>query len=170
MIVPSDRIDVFLQPGEHFVGDAGYCIRTLLGSCVSITLWHPTRRIGAMSHFLLPSRGSPASKNPDGRYGEEAMCLMAQELMRMGVNPVQCKGKIFGGGNMFPGQAKAEALNVGQRNGEVARSLLRAHGIEIVSESLYGMGHRQIIFDVRTGDVWARQVTPMAPGAQEKSV
>ena len=46
-------IDVFLMPGEHFVGDARHRIRTLLGSCVSITLWHPQRRVGAMSHFLL---------------------------------------------------------------------------------------------------------------------
>jgi chemotaxis protein CheD len=27
-----------------------------------------------------------------------------------------------------------------------------------VSESLFGIGHRQIIFDVSNGDVWAYQV------------
>ncbi len=43
----ENLIDVFLQPGEHFVGDADCRIRTLLGSCVSITLWHATRRLGA---------------------------------------------------------------------------------------------------------------------------
>jgi chemotaxis protein CheD len=150
--------EVFLQPGEHFVGDARHRIRTLLGSCVSITLWHPKHRIGAMSHFLLPNRGIPAAGLLDGRYGEEAMSIMEQELTKLNVKAAECVGKIFGGGNMFPGQTRDEARNVGIKNGEAARALLRTHRIPIVSESLFGVGHRQIIFDVSNGDVWARQV------------
>jgi hypothetical protein len=34
-------IDIFLMPGDVFVGDEQYRVRTLLGSCVSVTLWHP---------------------------------------------------------------------------------------------------------------------------------
>lgn len=153
-------IDIFLQPGEYFVGDTDYRIRTLLGSCVSITLWHPVRRIGAMSHFLLASRPSRPGLELDARYGEEAMCLMLRELDRAGVAPDECQGKIFGGGDMFPGQVRAGGTHVGKRNGEMARALLRAHGIPIVSESLFGVGHRQIIFEVASGHVWSRQVTP----------
>ena len=33
-------------------------------------------------------------------------------------------------------------------------------GIPIVSESLFGVGYRRIIFDIDTGDVWSRQVEP----------
>jgi chemotaxis protein CheD len=47
---------------------------------------------------------------------------------------------------------------VGRRNGEAARERLAHHGIPVVKESLFGIGHRQIIFDVSKGDVWARQV------------
>lgn len=164
----NDLIDVFLQPGEYFVGDAAYRIRTLLGSCVSVTLWHPGRCIGAMSHFLLPRRSIRSLLEPDGRYGEEAMWLMVRELTRMDVNPAQCQGKIFGGGNMFPGQTRADAPNVGQRNGDAARLQLRSHGIQIASESLFGVGHRRIVFDVSNGDVWARQVTPVEFGLQDE--
>ena len=162
MIRTTDHslIEVFLQPGEHFVGDASYRIRTLLGSCVSITLWHPVHRVGAMSHFLLPSRNTPAGGVLDGRYGEEVMSIMLRELDSIDVKPSQCVGKIFGGGNMFPGQTRTDARNVGIKNGEAARELLLAHRIPIVSESLFGVGHRQIIFDISTGDVWARQVKP----------
>lgn len=163
MRAASKVTDIFLQPGEYFVGDARYRIRTLLGSCVSIMLWHPGRRIGALSHFLLSSRGAdpdPLSEL-DARYGEEAMCLMLHELKRMNVTATECQGKIFGGGNMFPKQVKASISKVGQKNGETARCLLRSHGIPIVSESLFGVGHRQIIFDVNSGDVWARQFEPV---------
>lgn len=157
----ANLIDVFLQPGEYFVGDANYRIRTLLGSCVSITLWHPRRRIGAMSHFLLSSRmpNDALSRSLDGRYAEESMHLMLQELGRLKVAPAECHGKIFGGGNMFPGQARVAVRNIGQINGETARALLREHKIPIVSESLFGTGHRQIIFDISDGNVWSRHST-----------
>lgn len=156
-----DPIDVFLPQGGLFVGDASYRIRTLLGSCVSITLWHPRMKVGAMSHFLLPTRSAGRELTElDGRYGDEAMQLIVQELRAAGVPPAQCQAKVFGGGNMFPELAAAVsgAALVGQRNGEAARALLQAHGIGIVSESLFGIGYRQIIFEVGTGDVWAYQV------------
>lgn len=164
----KNLLDIFLQPGELFVADAGFQIRTILGSCVSITLWHPLARVGGLSHFLLPTRGGAALPHElDGRYGDEALALMFKDLKAAGVNPGQCEAKIFGGGNMFPGNQHARgrhaiALAVGKRNGEAARELLRLHNIAVVSESLFGIGHRQIIFDVRNGDVWSKQVRPSA--------
>lgn len=152
-------IDIFLQPGEFFVADAAYQVRTMLGSCVSITLWSPLKRVGAMSHFLLPTRGrSNTTEQLDARYGDEALELMLAEMQSMDISPAQCQGKIFGGGNMFPDHLQADAHSVGQRNGEAALELLNRYGIPIVSESLFGVGHRQIIFDVRNGDVWCQQI------------
>jgi len=159
-------MEIFLQPGEHFVGDADFRVRTLLGSCVSVTLWHPAKRIGAMSHFLLASRSEQVTQI-DGRYGDEAMQLMLRELAAAGVSPRECEAKIFGGGDMFPKHRRTTSLNVGQRNGEAAKKLLDKYGIRIVSESLYGTGHRQVIFDISNGHVWSRQVPPVAASLPE---
>jgi len=162
----KDLMDIFLAPGELFVGDASFQIRTILGSCVSITLWHPILRVGGMSHFLLPARGNtPVPNELDGKYGDEALELMFRDLKAIGANPLQCQAKIFGGGNMFPGNQHARGhqelgISVGKRNGEAARAMLKQHGIDVVTESLFGVGHRQIIFDVSKGDVWSRQVRP----------
>lgn len=157
----QDLMDIFLQPGELFVADAGFQIRTILGSCVSITLWHPAARLGGLSHFLLPTRGKKVQEREwDGRYGDEALFLMIKDLNAAGVDHQQCQAKIFGGGNMFPGHSQASRIQVGLRNGEAARSLLQHHGIGVVTESLYGDGHRQIIFNVSNGEVWSRQVRP----------
>lgn len=153
-------IDVFLMPGEHFVGDARHRIRTLLGSCVSITLWHPRRRVGAMSHFLLTVGEKDTVADLNGRYCEGALELMLTELERLGVRPAECEAKIFGGGMMFPQIERGDAVSIGRRNGETAERLLRMHKIPVVSESLFGVGHRHIIFNVRTGDVWVRQSPP----------
>jgi chemotaxis protein CheD len=155
--MPSRLIDVHLQPGDYFVGGPGHRVRTLLGSCVSVTLWHPPTQLGAMSHFLLWSRGNAQPGAPaDARYGDEAMQLMFHGLAGHGVAPAQCEAKILGGGNMFP-QSQLPAAGgqtVGERNGHGARQLLGAMGIRIASESLFGVGHRQIVFDIHNGDVW----------------
>jgi chemotaxis protein CheD len=152
---------VHLAPGEHFVGDARHRVRTLLGSCVSITLWHPASRVGAMSHFLLADRPDPAPgrRRPslDARYGTEALMLMLQDLERLGITPRDCEAKVFGGAHMFPDWARQMPHQVGQRNGHAALMLLGELGIELVSSCLYGYGHRVIVFDIASGDVWARQ-------------
>ena len=48
---------------------------------------------------------------------------MLAELRRAQVDPRECQGKIFGGGNMFPQLYRADSLQVGQKNGETAREL-----------------------------------------------
>ncbi|NVM75967.1 chemotaxis protein CheD [Duganella sp. SG902] len=156
-------IDIFLMPGDYFVGDAQYRVRTLLGSCVSITLWHPGLRIGAMSHFLLPGHGRRRADRPadkPGMYGADAMQLLLDGLARQGVPLAQCQGKIFGGANMFPRSARGRVRDIGAQNGDFARALLQQHGIHVVSESLFGEGHRQLIFTIRSGEVLSRQVPP----------
>jgi chemotaxis protein CheD len=150
-------IEVYLLPGEYFVGDARYRIRTVLGSCVSITLWHPRLRIGAMSHFLLSERDNDPSVGLDGRYGRDAMALMVAQLRERGVGIHECEAKVFGGGTMFPEIEAGRQPGIGHRNGVAAEKLLAEYGIPVVSESLFGTGHRHILFDVASGDVWVRQ-------------
>ncbi len=159
---PPQPTDLVLRPGEYAVAHAPRRMRTLLGSCVSITLWHPRRRVGAMSHFLIAERGGSSEGPLDARYGKDALTLMMRGLTQAGVAARECQGKIFGGGNMFPEQNMRGAMQVGRRNGEYARMLLASEGIPISSESLFGSGHRQIIFDLANGHVWSRQIQPGA--------
>ncbi len=155
-------VDVFLLPGDYFIGDARHRIRTLLGSCVSVTLWHPRWRVGAMSHFLLASQDARGAQPLNGRYGDDAMALMLAELRHSGIDPQHCQAKIFGGAAMFPGREGADQPSIGRRNGDVAERLLQQVGIPIVSSCRYGLRHRHIIFNVRTGDVWVRKGQPDA--------
>ena len=155
--------DVFLQPGELCMADETKRLRTILGSCVAITLWHPTRRIGAMSHFLLADRGPGAAAHAlDARYGREALELMVQRLESAKVEVRSCEAKIFGGGNMFPGKSHSSITPIGNHNGVGARQMLAERGIMVRHEDLFGDGHRQVIFDIASGAVWVRQVPPPA--------
>ena len=102
----DDILDVFLQPGDFHFGAGRTRISTLLGSCISITLWHPARLIGGMCHFMLPSRGLPAGVPLDGRYADEALAMFDQAVAAALSRPADYQVKVFGGGNMLsrPGE------------------------------------------------------------------
>ena len=44
-----------LAPAEIIIADAPTIISTLLGSCVAVTMYCRTKKIGAMCHALLPA-------------------------------------------------------------------------------------------------------------------
>lgn len=162
VLAPRPTIDVLLEPGDYFVGDHNHQVRTLLGSCVSITLWSPGPRIGAMCHFLLARRGRAGDGPLDSRYGDEALDLMCAGLRARGVDPASCEAKLFGGGDMFGRPQMRSSIGVGHDNGIQARRMVEARGARVVAESLFGEGHRQIVFDVASGSVWVHHA-PLRP-------
>lgn len=164
MTIPINpaAIDIFLQPGEVYFGDRDTRIRTVLGSCVSITLWHPRLLLGGMCHYMLPGRNGEAAGQRDGRYADEALDLLVDEMRATGTQPRDYQAKIFGGGRMFSFAAGNGALDIGNRNIEAGRRLLRHYGLEPASEHLAGIGHRSIVFDVASGDVWVRHMPEQA--------
>ncbi len=155
---PEFYIDIFLQPGEFYFSDRETRIRTLLGSCVAITLWHPRLHIGGMCHYLLPGHPVRNQSEPDGRYAYDAIALFMHELEITNTWPSDYVVKVFGGGNQFPNQLQAVRNNVPDKNIEIGRSLLKQHGFTIKAEHLGGTGHRNVIFDVWSGEVWLQHV------------
>lgn len=153
-------IDIFLRPGELYFGDQDTRIRTILGSCVAITLWNPQRRIGGMCHFMLPSRGASHGAALDGRYGDEAIHLLLREIRRTRSAPGEYEAKVFGGGNMFPNMRHQGALHVGRRNIETSLRWQQHHKFRIKARHLAGHGHRNILFDLWSGDVWVKHTAP----------
>lgn len=156
---PPHVIEIFLQPGDLYFGDRDTRIRTVLGSCVSLTFWHPARLVGGMCHYMLSNRSQErrheASNGLDGRYADEAVALLIREIDALAIPHKEFQVKLFGGGNMFPERAK-QSGHVGMKNVETARDLVRKHGFNCVAEHLGGDGHRNVIFDVWSGDVWVK--------------
>jgi chemotaxis protein CheD len=163
----SPAIEIFLQPGEFHFGGCDTRIRTLLGSCVAITMWHPRLLIGGMCHFMLPSRIVRPANELDGRYADEAMALFHREIRAIGGGSGEFQVKLFGGGNMFnlPPHCDDQSgcNNVACRNVMAARQLLHDHGHDIKAEHVGLHGHRNVILDVHSGKVWMRHVQNAMP-------
>ncbi len=159
MIKPPHVIEIFLQPGDLYCGDRDTRIRTVLGSCVSLTFWHPALLMGGMCHYMLPNRSLEKrgirTTSLDGRYADEAVELLTQEIDAVGVPHREYEVKLFGGGNMFPDRTNSVS-NVGIKNVETARKLVVKHGFNCVAAHLGGDGHRNVIFDVWSGHVWVK--------------
>lgn len=151
----DDYEDVFLSPGDVYFGTRKTRISTVLGSCVSLTVWHPLLHMGGMCHFMLPERmGGSSSARQDGRYASEAVALLFADMRKVNRDPGEFHVRLFGGANMFPDiYYDAESESIGARNVRAGRHLIAHYGMRSVSEDVAGSAHRHIVFDVWSGEV-----------------
>ena len=150
--------EVVLGPGDWWVGDAQYRVRTLLGSCVAVVLWHPTRRIGGMCHVVLPARVVRSTGGLSGRYADEALELLADALGDRGTQPREYRTGLYGGSRMLAGLARASAsdpkcTDVACRNLDTVRKLLGTWGFRLAEEDSGGTRYRTLRFDVWSGEL-----------------
>lgn len=162
----------FLQIGDFFFGSGAIRLRTVLGSCVSVTMWHPRARVGGICHYLLPERGAAPSAmgRPHGLYAQEAIALFADEARNRDTRPAEYVVKLFGGGNMFATPKRFEECGSGVcaperrsgcrvvacKNVLSGRELLQMYGFRVTKEHVGGNGSRQLVFELWNGNVWIR--------------
>ena len=145
---------IYLEPGDFQFGAAPLQLTTLLGSCVTVTLWHPRRHIGGMCHIQLHKHPPRAADSAlDGRYADDAFALFDRAIERNGTTASQYVAKVFGGGNMFPA-IDTSTMDVGAKNLAAVHQLLAERRLKPVVEHVGGAGHRKLIFDLASGDVW----------------
>lgn len=147
-----------LMPGQLHFGRQAASMRTLLGSCVAITLWHPHKRLGGMCHFLLPSRVRTAGAALEGRFGDEAVELMVQSLGRHGTRPEDYVAHLYGGADTMPEGAKVK-LNIGERNIEQGWSLIDKYGFQLDGVDVGDNVPRTVVLNCGSGEVEIRRTT-----------
>jgi len=155
---PDFIIEIFLKPGEWHWGDTDTRIRTILGSCVALTFWHPKLKIGGMCHYLLPTRKTKTPEDPaDGRYGDEALAVLVKEIEKSKTKISDYDIKLFGGANMFSDITRENSINVGEKNIRLAEEFIKEHGLKLAAKDVAGVEHRSILLDLWSGDVWLKK-------------
>lgn len=149
-----------ILPGEFYVTTHRELITTVLGSCVSACIRDPIFGIGGMNHFMLPLEGensSTAWKNAGNseaaRYGNIAMELLINNILKHGGERNNLEVKVFGGGRIL-----AQMTDVGRRNIEFVREYLQVEGFKILAEDLGDNTPRKIIYDPLTGRVRVKKL------------
>jgi chemotaxis protein CheD len=151
-----------LMPGQMHFGNRAASLRTLLGSCLAVTLWHPTRKLGGMCHFLLPTRQRKPGEPLDGRYGDEALEAMVTLLRTAGTEPSEYHAHLYGGADTMP-EGSALKFNVGERNIEQGFSLVDRYGFEIQGVDVGEDVPRNVTLTLQSGEVEMRRGTGKAP-------
>ncbi|MBF0109481.1 MAG: chemotaxis protein CheD [Magnetococcales bacterium] len=157
---------VTLDPGELFLGIRPMEVHTVLGSCVSVVLFHPHRKLGAICHGKLPSRPCDHGCNGlkvcrlMGDYVSCAFHFMLSWFDQMGIAARELEVKLFGGAMMFtlPGKTQEESIAIGRRNVEVAMDLIREKKLRLVSSDVGGPWGRRIVFHSGTGEIRLQRI------------
>lgn len=154
---------VMLLPGQMSFTTAPATLRTLLGSCVSITVWHPGKRFGGMCHYLLPGRARRAGEALDGRYGDEAMEAMVARLLRTGTQPGEYIAHLYGGADTMP-DGNGLKFNVGERNIEQGWKLIDRYGFSLEGIDVGEDVPRTVSIDIASGSIDMKRGTGKAGG------
>jgi chemotaxis protein CheD len=153
----------YLKPGEFYIGEHPAVVSTILGSCVSVTMFHPVSRTGAICHGLLPRCGG--RKSCDGtclegfKYVDCSIERMIKKFDALGFKRGEIQVKIFGGADMFGvGSSDSSSKTVGKENVIAARAILEKEGLRVAAFDTRGNQGRKIIFLPHTGEVFLKRL------------
>jgi chemotaxis protein CheD len=149
--------ETMVRMGELAVSsEPGHVLVSLgLGSCIGLALIDRRMGIAGLAHIVLPqSQGHAANENPR-KFADLAVPEMLSELEAAGARKVRLEAVLVGGASMFA--VSAASLEVGQRNEEAVRALLKGLRIPVVATATGGKRGRTIRVDVATSAVTVRE-------------
>jgi two-component system chemotaxis response regulator CheB len=135
---------------------------TLLGSCVAVCLKNEAKPHAAMNHYLLAE--NPGARDPDkGRYGDTSIETIVWLMQKLDPNG-KMTAKIYGGGAVV-GHLGA-ASDIGLKNIDMARRMLKRKNIPITEEDVGGTSGRRIYFDTASNRVVVKVIQKTEEGAR----
>lgn len=142
---------VYLKPGEFHVATQPCRVETVLGSCVSVTLFCPVTRLAAINHAMLP-HGCDSD-----RFVSVSLDNMLRRLHAAGACLRQLEAKMFGGANSFA-LTENNFRHVGVLNVEASRRWLQNNNIELIRADVGGRVGRKLVFLSSSGKVYVKRL------------
>ena len=147
---------ITVAPGEHEITAAkDEIVATVLGSCISVCMRDATIGVGGLNHFLLPKNNGSAVASAGERYGDTAMEVLINGLLKRGAKRGNLEAKVFGGARVLSG---ATMLAIGDGNIAFVEDFLKREGIPVVSKDVGGTRSRRIHYQPATGRAWVQHV------------
>ncbi len=155
--------NVYLKPGEIFISDKPVVVKTVLGSCISVTMFNSRLRIGAICHGMLPECDEMNGCNCDGdegvRYVDCSIRNMLEKLHSFGILNNEIEVKMFGGADMFKTiRGKPNPMNVGEQNIKAAFKIMGDSNLRLAASDIGGPSGRALMFIPNTGEVFLKKL------------
>ncbi|GAB1432899.1 chemoreceptor glutamine deamidase CheD [Spirochaetota bacterium] len=147
-----------IHPGEYYMSQKDIIIATVLGSCISVSLWDLRLAHGGINHFMLPGNlnGIDMIKSPNAKYGMYAMELLYNELLKAGSRKADIRAKVFGGASIL--RMKSGIMTIPQDNIDFALNYLNKEQIPVIARDTGGVQARKIFFFVKSGKVLLKRI------------
>lgn len=134
---------------------SGVLVTYGLGSCVGVALYDQKSNVGGLAHILLNdstkfSRPGVTGVNP-AKFADTAIPLLVDRMTSLGARKQYMTAQLAGGASLF--NFKSESGNVGDKNIEAVRLVLKEQAIRIISEEVGGSCGRTMRLFVDTGEV-----------------
>ena len=151
--------DIHVGIGEYKIAANPNRLVTLgLGSCVGVSLWDPLTKIGGLLHIMLPNSREFTKVVKQEKYADLGIPLIIRDLVKQGAGQNRMIAKLVGGAQTFTGADKKQLFNIGERNIEMSRKILREITIRITAEEVGGNKGRTMYLDTATGEVLIRTI------------
>jgi two-component system chemotaxis response regulator CheB len=108
-----------------------------------------------MNHYLLSH--NDGNQNEKGRFGDTSIETILQIMLRLDPLASNLKARIYGGAAVV-GHLGAAGTDIGVKNIEIARRMLKAKGIAIVEEDVGGFSGRRIYFDTARHNITVKTI------------
>ena len=105
-----------------------------LGSCIGLVLYDPTTKVGGMVHYMLPDSTKLKNNSNIAKFGDTGIKELYRQMIAKGASPRRMVAKIAGGAKMFEVSGLTDIGNVGQRNAEQAKLILKELRIPLVAQ------------------------------------
>ena len=117
-----------------------------LGSCIGLVLYDPVTKVGGMVHYMLPDSTKVRNNSNIAKFGDT------------GASKPRLIAKIAGGARMFEVSGLSDVGNIGARNAEAAKAILKELGIRLVAEDT-GLNYgRTVELHCDTGEFYIKSV------------
>jgi chemotaxis protein CheD len=148
--------ETMVRMGELAVSSVpGHVLVSLgLGSCIGLALLDRKMGIAGLAHVVLPQSqgdGDAGSR----KFADLAVPELISEMEALGARKLRLEAVLVGGASMFA--VSASSLEVGQRNEEAVRALLKSLRIPVRATATGGSRGRTIRVHVATGTVTFRE-------------
>lgn len=150
--IPPELPKVYLKPGELYFATSPTVVTTVLGSCVSVTMFDRLSGTAAICHALLPEGPSADAF----RYVDSSILHMLEMFASHGVNRQRLEVKVFGGADMLG--VNGSRVGVGRRNVEIASQVLAAAGLKASIADVGGTRGRKLFFVTGTGEIFLKRL------------
>ncbi|NLU36690.1 MAG: chemotaxis protein CheD [Clostridiales bacterium] len=151
--------DIMVGIADYKVASGPFRIITVgLGSCVGISIYDTGSMSGGMAHIMLPDSTKFHKVDNEAKFADLAIPKMVSELEKLGIKRRNMAAKIAGGASMFQFADSSLNTDIGRRNAEAVRTVLRKLGIPLLAEDTGGNTGRTMILDLETGNVFIRMV------------